>query len=303
MQILLTGATGLVGTALIPHLQAAGHTVIRLLRRLPDPGSPDLQWDPSVGTIDTRRLSALADGAGIDAVIHLAGENVGEGRWTEARRREILGSRTRSTGLLASSLAALRRPPQVLISASAVGWYGDAGDRLCTEDSPPGSGFLSAVCRAWEEAAEPARAAGIRVVHPRIGVVLTKRGGALPRMAMPFRFGVGGPVGSGRQYIAWLSMPDLLRALTFLLTAPMEGPVNLCAPAAATGQELAAAIGRALSRPSLIPVPAFAIRALFGQMGQEVLLEGARVDPQRLRLAGFQFQDGSIGELLRQELA
>lgn len=304
MRILLSGASGLVGTALVPHLRALGHDPIRLLRRAPDPGSPDLRWDPDAATPERALdLSALA-AARIDAAVHLSGENVGEGRWTDARRRAILESRTRSTDLLCRALAALPQRPAALLSASAVGFYGDS-PAPCDEDAPPGRGFLAEVCRAWEQAAEPARAAGIRTVHPRIGVVLTRDGGALPKMAAPFRLGVGGPVGSGRQHIPWISMPDLLRALCFLLDPerPISGPVNLCAPAAATSRALADAIGQALSRPALLPAPAFAIRAAFGQMGQEVLLEGANARPRRLLDAGFTFQDPDLLALLRRELA
>lgn len=293
MRIAITGASGLVGSALIPVLTAAGHQVLRLVRRTP--AQNEIAWDPERGQLDREALE------GVDAVIHLAGENVGEGRWTEERKHRILESRTKGTRLLAENLAALKQKPSVLISASAVGYYGNRGDETITETSLVGSGFLSDVCVAWEAAADAARAAGIRVVHPRIGVVLSHAGGALPKMALPVRMGVGGAVGSGQQYIPWISMADLIGSLQWFLEKPVEGVFNVCAPGPVSSQQLNACLGKVLHRPVFLKVPAFAIRGIFGQMGEEVLLGGAKVVPQRLLQAGFVFKDSDLEALLRQE--
>ena len=296
MRIAITGATGLVGSALVPRLQAAGHRVDRLVRKEPAPGSTDIRWDPANGRLDAEALE------GVDVVIHLAGENVGEGRWTEERKKQLLESRTQGTTLLATTLAGLRRKPEVLISASAVGWYGDRGEQELDEQSGPGGGFLAEVCRAWEAGAKPAEQAGIRLVHPRIGVVLSTQGGALAQLLTPARMGVAGPVGSGRQYFPWLSMGDLLAALDFLMGSGHKGVYNVCGPKPVTNRELMQALGRVLHRPAILPLPAFAVRTLFGEMGQEILLGGQKVLPKRLLSEGFVFGDTDLDSFLKREL-
>lgn len=297
MRFAITGATGLVGSALVPRLQAAGHRVDRLVRKEPVAGSTDIRWDPASKRLDAEALE------GVDVVVHLAGENVGEGRWTPERKKQLLESRTLGTTLLATTLAGLRRKPEVFISTSAVGWYGDRGEQELDEQSGPGGGFLAEVCRAWEASAKPAEQAGIRLVHPRIGVVLSKDGGALAQLLTPARMGVAGPVGSGNQYFPWLSMEDLLRALEHLVgSSDRRGVYNVCGPKPVTNRELMQALGRVLHRPAFLPLPAFAVRTIFGEMGQEILLGGQRVFPRRLQSDGFVFQDTILDDFLKKEL-
>lgn len=294
MRIAVTGATGLIGRALVRALAAAGHRVDRVSRRAPAPGSTDVQWDPERGRLDPQAL------AGIDAAVHLAGESIAAGRWTSTVRARIRESRVGGTRLLAATLARLDPPPRVLVSASAVGYYGDRGDEPLDEASPPGSGFLADVAREWEAAAEPARAAGIRVVTPRIGLVLAREGGALGRMLLPFRLGLGGVVGSGRQYWSWITLPDLVRVLERALEdASLAGPVNAVAPGPVTNREFTRTLGRVLGRPAVLPLPAAAVRVLLGEMGEALLLGGARVLPRRLERAGFQFQHPGLEGALR----
>ncbi|MBM4393849.1 MAG: TIGR01777 family oxidoreductase, partial [Deltaproteobacteria bacterium] len=284
MRVAISGATGLIGTQLCAFLSTGGHRVDRLVRRpsggTADASGIDIRWDPAGGEVDVAALD------GVDAVVHLAGENVGQ-RWTKAAKNAVLSSRVDGTRTLATALARLARPPRVFVSASAVGFYGDTGDAEVDETSPGGDGFLTDVCRAWEGAAEPARAAGIPVVHPRIGVVLSGAGGALGQMRTPFSLGVGGPVGSGRQWMSWIAMDDAVGALHHLLYAGLEGPVNLVAPAPVRQADFARALGRTLGRPAVMPLPALAVRVLFGEMGQGVLLAGQRVLPTRLAASGF----------------
>lgn len=294
MRIAISGASGLIGKQLTAFLTTQGNTVLPLVRR--DAKAGEIRWDPAKGTVDVAALE------GVDAVVHLAGESVAGGRWTAERKREILESRRAGTGTLARALAGLQRKPAVFVSASAVGFYGDTGDREVDESSPSGAGFLAEVCRAWEEAAEPARAAGIRVVHPRIGVVLSGAGGALAELRTPFSLGVGGPVGSGQQWFPWISMDDTIGALNHLLRVPAEGPVNLVAAAAVRQRELARTLGSVLGRPAVLPLPAFAVRAMFGEMGTEVLLAGQRVAPRRLGELGYAFLRPDLAETLKQEL-
>ena len=300
MRIAISGASGLVGQALVPFLTTAGHRVDRLVRR-PAQGPDEITWDPAAGTVD---LAALE---GVDAVIHLAGENVGDGRWTEARKRAILESREQGTATLARALAKLSRRPSVFISASASGLYGsDAtgdGARVCAEDAAPGSDFLAEVCRRWEAAAEPARAAGIRVVHPRIGVVLDARGGALAKLLTPFRLGLGGRVGDGRQWMSWISMEDLLGALLHLVATPtLSGPVNLGAPEPVQQSHFAKTLGRVLGRTSFMPLPGFAVKAMFGEMGEAIVLGGTRMVPRALVASGFGFAFPDLEATLRHTL-
>lgn len=297
MRVAVTGASGFVGRAVVSALMAGGHQVVRISRAEPRPASGDVRWDPARGLIDPGALE------GLDGVVHLAGETIAQ-RWTAGARRRILESRVQGTALLARTLPALDRPPEVLLSASAIGIYGDRGEEPVDEDSAPGAGFLADVTRAWEAAAAPAREAGIRVVHPRLGVVLGREGGALARLLPPFRLGLGGRVGSGRQWMSWVARTDLVRALLFLLAERrMAGPVNVVAPEPARNAAFTAALGRALHRPTLGFVPAFALRAVYGQMAQETLLGGQYVRPTRLLGAGFRFLHPSLLEALRVELA
>ena len=298
LRIVVTGATGLVGGALVPALLAAGHRVDRMSRRPPPPGTTDIQWDPAGGRLDPRALE------GADAVVHLAGESIAAGRWTAAVKERVRRSRVDGTKLLAETLGRLTRRPRVLVAASAVGYYGNRGDMPLTEESPPGVGFLAEVCREWEAAADPARVAGIRVVHPRLGVVLAGQGGALPRMTLPFRLGVGGMIGSGRQYWSWIALADLVRVIELALALDiLTGPVNAVAPAPATNREFTRVLGRVLGRPTLVPLPALAVRLLLGEMGQALLLDSARVLPRRLERAGFRFRHPELEGALRAALA
>jgi uncharacterized protein len=276
-------------------LTSNGHQVLRLARGAGDSGSPT--WDPKSGQIDAEALE------GLDAVVHLAGENLASGRWTARRKQQIRDSRVQGTQLLTRALAQRSRKPRTLICASAVGFYGDRGERVLDEQSGPGHGFVAEVCQQWEQAADPARQAGIRVVHLRFGMVISGQGGALPKMLLPFRMGLGGPVGSGKQYWAWISIDDAVGAIHHaMVNEILVGPVNTVAPAAATSRQFASTLGRVLRRPAVLPMPAFAARLAFGQMADEVLLASARVDPSRLRLAGYQFRHEDLEPALRHAL-
>ncbi|MFO0912272.1 MAG: TIGR01777 family oxidoreductase [Pirellulales bacterium] len=282
MRVAVTGAGGLVGSTLVPRLTAGGHQVVPAARR--SGGAGGLQWDPERGLVDSSRWE------GFDAVIHLAGENIGEGRWTASQKEKIRTSRVVGTRKLAEGLAALQTPPRTLICASAIGFYGSRGAELLTEQSPAGTGFLAGVCQEWESSADPLRAAGVRVVHARFGIILSPRGGALQKMLLPFQLGAGGIVGSGQQYWSWVAIDDVASALEFLLGADqLRGPVNVVAPEAVTNAQFTHALGRVLHRPTLIPMPAFAARLALGEMADELLLASARVVPQQLTAAGFTF--------------
>jgi uncharacterized protein (TIGR01777 family) len=294
MRILVSGASGLIGSALVPVLERAGHDVLRLSRRAGPPGV--VAWDPDAGRLDPSAID------GIDAVVHLAGENIAGGRWTPARKAAIRSSRIRSTDLLARTVAGLDRPPSVFVSASALGYYGHRGDERLTESSPPGSGFLAAVCREWEAATAPAEAAGIRTVHLRIGLVLAREGGALAEMLLPFRMGLGGPLGSGRQWWSWIALEDLVRAFEHALAVPeLRGPVNGVA-GAVTNREFTKTLCRVLRRPMFLPVPRFALKLLLGEMAEALLLASARLEPDRLRATGFRFGHAELEPALRELL-
>ncbi len=304
VKVLISGSSGLVGSALARSLRAAGHQVPRLVRRrptTPDAVSPkgngrELFWDPAAGALDSGALD------GVDAVVHLAGENIAGGRWTAAMKRRISESRVAGTGLIARAVAAAD-PPPVLISASAIGYYGDRGDQQVDEQSVAGEGFLAGVCRRWEAATEPAAEGGARVVCPRIGVVLSRRGGALKKMLTPFRLGLGGVVGSGRQVISWIHLDDLVGVIEYALSHPdLSGPLNAVAPDPVTNRELTRTLGRVLRRPTLVPMPAPLVRLVFGEMGQELLLAGIRVAPARLVASDFVFRFGDLESALRHEL-
>lgn len=292
MKVAVTGASGLIGSALVPHLRSVGHEVVRLVRRAPAAGD-EVRWDPRAGTVD------LAGLAGIDGVVHLAGAGVGDHRWSDAWKREILDSRVEGTRTIAGALAALEPRPRVLVSGSAIGWYGNTGERAVDETAPTGQGFLADVVRDWESAARPASDAGIRVVHPRTGLVVSAAGGAWKRMFPLFRLGVGGRLGSGRQYWSWISLRDEICALQFLLEQDhLHGPVNLTGPSPATNAEVTAATGRVVGRPAILPAPAFALKIALGEFSTEVL-DSARVLPRVLERSGFVFQDTTVESAVR----
>lgn len=296
MKIAVTGASGLIGSALVPHLRNAGHEVVRLVRR-PASAADEVRWDPKAGTVDLGGL------AGTDGVVHLAGAGVGDHRWTDAYKREILDSRVDGTHTIAKAVTALDPMPRVLVSASAIGWYGDTGDRMVDETAPAGTGFLADVVRAWEAAAAPAAAAGIRVVHPRTGLVVSSKGGAWARMFPLFKAGLGGKLGSGRQYWSWISLRDEIRALELLLLdEDLSGPVNLTGPTPMTNAEVTSVMGQVLHRPALLPAPAFALKAVLGEFSTEVL-GSARVVPAVLERVGFGFEDATLESAVRAALA
>jgi uncharacterized protein (TIGR01777 family) len=291
LRVAISGASGLIGTALSLALERDGHAVLPLVRsRRAGPG--EIAWEPEAGRIDAAALE------GLDAVVHLAGENVAQ-RWTAEARSRILESRVRGTRLLAETLASLRRPPEVLVSSSAVGYYGDRGDEPLDESSPPGDDFLAGVARAWEDAAKPASEAGIRVVHPRFGVVLSPAGGALKRMLPAFRLGAG-----GRQWMSWISLDDAVDALRFAIDTPaLAGAVDFTAPEPVTNAEFTRVLGRVLGRPTFLEVPAVALRLLFGEMADRTLLASQRARPTRLLGAGFSFRHPSLEDALTALLA
>jgi uncharacterized protein (TIGR01777 family) len=287
MRIAVTGASGLIGSALVPRLRASGHDVHRLVRRAAT--APDeIRWDPAAGTVD---LEALA---GIDGVVHLAGAGVGDHRWTDDYKREILESRTRGTDTIVRAMLQLEPRPRVLVSGSAIGWYGETGDREVDETAPAGAGFLADVVRAWEAATAPAAEAGIRVVHARTGLVVARGGGAWARLFPLFRMGVGGKLGSGRQYWSWISLRDEVAALEFCLTDErIVGAVNLTGPTPVTNAEVTSAMGRVMGRPTLLPVPSIALKVALGEFSTEVL-GSARVLPAALQSAGFTWADPTV---------
>jgi uncharacterized protein (TIGR01777 family) len=290
MKIGITGSTGLVGSALASFLQKAGHEVFPFRR--------PSHWDPGKGTLDTAAFQ------GHDAIVHLAGENIAAGRWTAAKKARIRDSRARGTKLLADALSKLDKPPAVLVSMSAVGYYGNRGDEILREDSAPGSGFLADVCRQWEAATDSATRKGIRVVHARTGVVLSRKGGALEKMALPFKFGTGGKIGSGKQYMSWITLDDLCAALLHCIQAEnLHGPVNTVSPSPVTNLEFTKVLGRVLSRPTLFPLPAFAARIVLGEMANELLLSSARVEPAKLQASRFGFRHRELEPALRELLA
>ena len=301
MRVAVTGSNGLIGRAVVERLEAGAHQAVPMVRpsgSSDPPGENAIDWDPSAGRIDTQALE------GLDAVVHLAGEPIAARRWSNEQKQRIATSRTQDTALLAGALARLDQPPGVLVSASAIGYYGDRGDERLDEASSGGSDFLAQVCRDWEAAADPARGAGVRVVHPRTGVVLSRSGGALAEMLPFFRLGLGGRIGSGRQWVSWITLHDEVEALLWLLTADVEGPVNLTAPEPVTNRELTAALGRALRRPTLLPTPKPALWARGGRELTEALLySSARVEPALLLRRGFQFAHPDIATALDAVLA
>jgi uncharacterized protein (TIGR01777 family) len=299
MNVLVSGSTGLVGSALVRELSGRGHDVIRLVRPSPEgEDNGEARWDPESGIV------SLGKGGGMDAVVHLAGESIAEGAWTPERKATIRDSRVKGTRLLCESLLRLERPPETLLCASATGYYGGRGDEVLREESPPGEGFLAGVCREWEEATGEAARRGVRVVNLRIGMVLSAEGGALARMLPAFRAGAGGRIGSGKQYISWIALSDLVGVILYaLVTDSLAGPVNAVAPGSVTNREFTKVLGRVLGRPTVALLPAFAARLLFGEMADELLLASARVEPAKLVASGYRFRypelEGAMRHVLR----
>ncbi len=297
MRILVSGSTGLVGSSFTAQATAGGHDVVRLLRSRPKRGVPEVSWDPIAGRIDTASLE------GLDAVVHLAGESISHGRWTADKKARIRNSRVEGTRLLAEALAGLRRPPRVLLCASAIGFYGHRHADVIDEDSAPGAGFLAQVCQEWERAAQPAIQSGIRVLHLRLGVVLSPVGGALAAVLTPFRLGLGGVVGDGTQYMSWIALEDATRVIDHsLVTESLSAAVNAVAPHPVTNREYTETLGRVLSRPTLFPFPAFAARLALGEMADELLLSSTRVEPRRLIASGYKFRFPTLEGALRHML-
>lgn len=296
MKVAITGATGLIGSALAPFLWSQGCTTVALLRAS-GATSKIPSWDPATGELSAGALT------GVDAVLHLAGENIAAARWTKSQKARIRDSRVDGTKRLSTAIAELNVLPKTLIIASAIGYYGDRGDERVTESSPAGTGFLPGVCQAWEAAADPARAAGIRVVQLRIGIVLTPDGGALGQMLLPFKMGVGGVIGSGRQYMSWVAIDDVLTSVLHALrTEELKGAANVVAPNAVSNAEFTKTLGRVLRRPTVLPMPAFAARLAFGEMADALLLASANVAPTRLEETGFKFGYPILEEALRHVL-
>lgn len=293
MKILITGCTGFIGSRLVQVLQSAGHEVFGLSRRAGSKQLRTVVWDPKNGKLNPSELE------GLDAVVHLAGESI-VGRWTTAKKARIVASRTQSTRLLSETLAQLSKPPRVLVSASAMGYYGNRGEEMLREESAPGTGFLAATCVQWEAATAPAAQRGIRVVLARTGLVLSTEGGALAKMLLPFKLGVGGVVGNGKQYWSWISFEDEVGAFKFAVeTESLSGPVNLVAPHAVTNREFTKTLGRVLSRPTIFPLPAFAARLVLGEMADDLLLSSARIAPAKLVTHGYSFRQSELESALR----
>lgn len=294
MDIVISGASGLIGTALTESLIAQGHRPIALVRRNAKPGADEIAWDPSAGTIDSASLE------GLDAVVHLAGAGIGDKKWSDDRKRVILESRTKGTSVLAEALAGLDRPPATLVSASGIGFYGSQGDKELTEDMPVGSGFLADVCAQWEGATKPAADAGIRTALARTSVVMSERGGTLKKQLLLFKLGLVGRFGPGGQWLSWISLTDEIRAIEFLLNNDISGPVNLCAPNPVTNLEFTKTLGGVLKRPTLLPVPLFGPKLLFGsELVEELILASQRGMPSVLTTAGFTFENPTLEAALR----
>ena len=304
MRVAIAGSSGLVGSALAVALTGRGDDVIRLVR--PESTTNGIAWDPPAGTVDAPALE------GVDAVVNLAGRSIGERRWTAVEKQRLWDSRIDSTRLLARTVAALAARPAVFVNASAVGYYGDGGESVLTEASPPGSGFLADLCVAWEASTKPAAAAGVRVVHLRSGIVLSTDGGALgrllapfgPKWISPFRWGLGGPVGRGRQWWPWISLGDEVRAILHILDTGISGPVNVVAPTPVTNRDFARALGRVLRRPAVLPIPGFVLKLLLGpELADALVLEGQRAAPAALVESGFEFEHSEVATGLHSALA
>ena len=298
MKIAIGGASGLIGRQLVDFLSGEEHEMFPLVRRPSRSDSREIQWDPARGELAAGALEQF------DAVIHLGGVGIADERWSAARKSEIRASRVESTRLLAETIARLRHPPRTFLCASAIGYYGDRGDEILDESAAAGAGFLSEVCAAWENAAAPASQAGVRVVHLRTGLVLSASGGALGKMLTPFRMGMGGKLGSGRQWMSWIAMDDLTSAVGWLLNHPeISGPVNMVAPGAVTNNEFAHVLGHVLRRPTFFGVPTCAVKLAFGEMGEQLLLASQRVTPRVLQETGYKFKFEGLERALRHVLA
>ena len=294
MNVAVSGASGLIGAALIASLEAGGHRAIPLVRRAPRPGEDALRWDPASGA-----LMPAGPSVG-DAIVHLAGESLMGLRWTAQKKRRIRESRTIATRLLVQTLTRLAKPPAVLVCASGVGYYGSRGDEVLSEESRPGTGFLADLAREWEAATATAIAQGIRVVNLRLGVVLSAHGGALAKMLTPFRLGLGGVIGDGAQWMSWIALDDVIGAIRHALTTDaLRGPLNVVAPAPVINAEFTRTLGRALGRPTLVPLPAFAARLALGEMADEMLLTSQRAVPARLQASGYRFRYPTLEDALR----
>lgn len=292
MDVLISGATGLIGTELTAALEAGGHRTTRLTRSPKGPG--DVRWDPMAGEIDASRLG------GHDAVVHLAGESIAEGRWNAAKKRRIMESREKGTRLLSETLAGLPEKPAVMVSVSGINYYGDSGDEVLTEESPPGADFLAEVCKVWEASADPAREAGIRVVHPRMGIVLSPKGGALGRTLPIFKVGGGGRIGSGRQWWSWVALDDVVGAIVHALeNDAVAGPLNVSTPNPLTNAQYTRVLGRVLNRPTVFPLPAPAARLVLGEVADALLLSSMRVEPAKLAETGYEFRYPELEWALR----
>lgn len=296
MKIVVSGASGLVGSALTNFLTSQGHEVVKMTRSNGS-GANTVHWNPDDGTLNP------ADLEGVDAIVHLAGESVAQ-RWTDDAMKRIRDSRIKGTRTVAEAVSKMQRKPQVLVSASAIGFYGDRGSEILTEQSLPGTGFLAGVCREWEDASVPADHASIRTVNLRFGVIISKGGGALAKMLPIFQLGAGGNLGSGRQYMSWIALEDAVRAIYFAIcNTDITGPVNVVGPKPCTNAEFTATLGKVLHRPTFLPVPSFGPRLLFGQMADEMLYAGAKVVPAKLEKSGFQFEFADLEGALRKALA
>ncbi len=297
LRVAATGAGGLVGSALRHFLTTGGHEVVRIVRRKPNREAGEIYWDPAERRIEGHLLE------GVDAVVHLAGESISGGKWTPAKKKAIWQSRVTGTRLIVAAINRMRRPPGVLVSASAVGYYGDRGTESLREGSRPGKGFLADLCREWEGEAARAARSGVRVVQLRTGLVLSPAGGALGTMLLPFRMGVGGRLGTGRQYVSWIDHDDLVALILHAIATPsLRGPVNATAPYPVPNATFTTVLGRVLRRPTLLPVPSLAVRGIFGEMGQALLLEGARAVPDAALRSGFRFDFEGLEESLRHQL-
>ncbi|MCG8586484.1 MAG: TIGR01777 family oxidoreductase [Pirellulales bacterium] len=296
MKIAVTGASGMVGSAFAALASTGGHEVLHMVRREAN-SADEIAWDPANGTIDADRL------ADVDAVVHLAGDNISEGRWTEAKKAMIRSSRVDGTRLISETLAKLDPKPRVLVAASAIGFYGNRGDEALDETAAAGEGFLADVCREWEEATQAAADAGIRVVNLRIGVVLSPRGGAIKKMLTPFKLGLGGKVGNGRQYMSWISIDDVIGTIHHaMMNEELSGPVNAVAPGAVSNYDFTKTLGKVLKRPTIFPMPAFAAKMAFGQMADDLLLSSTRVVPAKLVESGYEFRHPQLEGALRHVL-
>lgn len=296
MKLAITGSTGLVGKKITAELKAAGHQVVKLVRKVSN-SENEFSWNPDTDKIDAKAFE------GVDAVIHLAGESIASKRWSSEQKMKIKQSRVKGTKLIASTLAAMDNPPRVLVSASAIGFYGDRGAEMLTEESTTGEGFLAAVCREWEDATRDAESKGLRVVHARLGVVLSKEGGALKMMLPPFLMGAGGPLGDGKQYMSWIDLDDAAKAFIYLATeANTSGAVNLVAPNPETNANFTKTLAKVIHRPAFFPVPTFGVKALFGEMGEELLLSSNRVSANKLVNSGFKFTYPDLESALKHEL-